>query len=378
MKTILDLPLSINTLLFFMLIPFLYFGYQTAYWYNRDKLRNLDFLFRLLVVGLSILVMSKLFSASSQWSWTEMQIIFMHLAPLLLSLLIASNTMDKRIERAVDKAQGRGEEKKKAPTPKAENLSIEKLGWDDVVINEGLKEELLSVTELLQDSKVAKQYGIEIPKGILLYGPPGNGKTTVAKVIANTAGLAFFPLRTDEIVSKWVGESEKNLTALFNAAKKAAPSVIFIDEVDSIGKSRSGTQAWADNLLNHMLQLIDGVVKTEGIYVIAATNRPDLVDDALKRPGRLSKMIEVPLPDIGSRTKLFTLFLSKLQLAETLDIDALAEITEGMSGAELQHICNQAGLNSFKRESQSKGKRQYVVTFDDFDLALREHLLGAR
>ncbi|MCL4136236.1 UNVERIFIED_CONTAM: hypothetical protein GTU68_039688 [Idotea baltica] len=253
------------------------------------------------------------------------------------------------------------------------NNLIKKVSWDEIIIDKKLKDEIQSVVELLKNPKNAHKYGIEPPKGILLSGPPGNGKTMVAKVIANTANLNFFHLDSSEIVSKWVGDSEKNLSALFNAAKRHKPSVIFIDEIDSIGRQRSGNsgQPWAENLLNHLLQQMDGVVSSEGLYVIGATNRDDLVDDALKRAGRLNRVIRVDPPGSDARIDLFYLYLSKLNLGEDIDVNILARITEGCSGADIKEICNQAGLNAFKREGHLKNK-SYTVNRDDLQLALQK------
>ncbi len=180
----------------------------------------------------------------------------------------------------------------------------------------------------------------------------------------------------DEVVSKWVGESEKNLSALFQAAQKHAPAVIFIDEIDSIGKARGGESnaVWAENLLNHLLQLIDGVIRCDGLYIVGATNRADLVDPALTRSGRLNKSIAVPLPSFEQRIQLFQLFLQKLHLSDAINIEALASITEGKSGADIKAICNQAGINAFKRESAEE-KRNYLVHYEDLEIALAEHLV---
>jgi SpoVK/Ycf46/Vps4 family AAA+-type ATPase len=173
-----------------------------------------------------------------------------------------------------------------------------------------------------------------------------------------------------------VGESEKNLTRLFQAAAKHAPSVIFIDEIDAIAKNRAeGNAQHADNLLNHLLQLIDGVVAREGVYVIGATNRADLVDPALKRGGRLNKVIEVPLPSYDARLALFGMYLSKLPLSQAVDIHKVAKATDGKCAADIKEICNQAGLNAFKRES-ARGSREYSVTPADLDMAVDEWVRG--
>lgn len=366
-----EIKLNLMTLLAFNAVPFVYFGYHAKYWWNKSKLRTFDFILGLICSGLSVFVLLRLVDAMSRQSNHSQQLLFLHLAPLILTFFIVAQGKKIGAPVAVGEASSLQQSEGYNPTPM--NREIRRLGWDDLIIDDHLKAELISVMELLKDPKTAIKYGIEVPKGILFQGPPGTGKTTIAKVIANTAGLSFFALQTNEIVSKWVGESEKNLTILFNAAVKNAPSVIFIDEIDSIGKTRSGNQVWADNLLNHLLQLVDGVIAREGLYIIGATNRSDLVDPALKRAGRLNKTIEIPLPDYEARVKLFYLYMSKLRLAEEVNLNVLADVTEGKSGADIKEICNQAGLNAFKRESGDK-RRRYTVNNHDIETALQEFL----
>jgi len=370
-----SIHLSLSTLLVLFALPFLYFGYHARYWYRPDLQKRFDLMLFLASLLVSAFILTKL-ARNSDAGRDYIMLCLLHLAPAALTLLILSQSkgfVPAKYKRAVDG------EKKEADSyqPLPLNDQVEALSWDDLVIEDHLKEELLLVIQLLHDANTAKKYGIQAPKGILLYGPPGTGKTTIAKVMARTAGLNFFALKVDEVVSKWVGESEKNLSKLFRAAQKYAPSVIFIDEVDSIGKSRGGhNQQWAENLLNHLLQLIDGVIKTEGLYIIAATNRAELVDPALLRAGRLSKMIEVPNPDFESRAKLFAVHLSKLKLEAGIDLHELAQISDGRSGAEIKEVCNRAGLNAFKRESGNK-RKEYLVTKNDVERALHE-VLGSK
>lgn len=367
------LELTLTTLLVTNVIPFLYFIYHTSYWYDPRKLQRLDVLLMMVSMLAALFVGAKLVNLNRGGGREEIQMALLHLAPLVLTVILIADGRKKGRGTRGNKVPAKPGEGKDSSGFKPVSEKIERISWDDLVINVDLKRELLSVIDLLKDPRSAKQYGIDCPKGILLAGPPGNGKTTIAKVMAKNAGLAFFALRADEVISKWVGESEKNLTALFAAANSHKPAVIFIDEVDSIGKARGHGQSWADNLLNHLLQLVDGVIKQEGLYIIAATNRPDLVDDALKRPGRLDKVFTIPQPDLQSRMTLFRLFLSKLKLAEDVDLESLAYVTDGRSGADIKGICNQAGLNAYKRESGTK-KRDYLVTYDDIELALNEFL----
>jgi SpoVK/Ycf46/Vps4 family AAA+-type ATPase len=369
--------LTIYTLFFVSLIPFVYFAYRYRFAYRPDTLKAWDFCLLLTAVFVLLVLFAKLVKDPQGWKSLPLQTLYLlHAMPAITVLLL----LKFHTVRVVSASSGAKVKDMSDPhsnyTPVPINKEIESMTWNDIIIDPKTQNELIVLVELLKDPKSTSKYGIEVPKGVLLAGPPGTGKTTIAKVIANTAGLSFFALRLDEVVSKWVGESEKNLSRLFQAAQKHAPSLIFIDEVDSIGAQRSGKQAYSDNTLNHLLQLIDGVIKSNGVNVIAATNRPDLVDSALKRAGRLNRIIEIPLPDFGSRRLLFQLYMSRMHLEEQLNIDLLAKITEGKSAADIKGICNQAGLNAFKRETV-RGKREYKVSHEDMKAALQE-MIGAQ
>lgn len=378
MQAILEYQLTLYTLLGAMLLPFGYFIVQYVYRFRPDLIKMWQFILSSIATIVGLIVLVKLTKAPGE-TREENLLAFLHIIPCILSCFISSApqiamAMAQGAGGGSGKSRGEGGVQNWAPIPVKKG--IEPLTWDDVILDPDTKSELAVLCELLRDPKAPEKYGIDVPKGVLLSGPPGTGKTTIAKVIANCAGLSFFVLRSDQIVSKWVGESEKNLSALFQAAQRHAPSLIFIDEVDSIGAQRgSGDQGWKDNLLNHMLQLIDGVVKSKGVHVVAATNRPDLVDSALKRAGRLNRTIEIPLPDQGARKQLFQLYMSKLTLEQAVDMDQLAEVTEGKSGADIKAICNQAGLNAFRRETGQGGKREYKVTHHDLQVALENFLV---
>ncbi len=347
-----------------------------------DRIKLCNLIVNTVSILVCILVVFRLINALRYGEYSDLELIFLHLGPPLLALLAISRSKNLGLPAAVRNMTAT------ALTPpdsgykpsKVEASQIDDINWDDLIINNEVKKELLSVIDLLKNPKTALQYGIKVPKGILLNGPPGTGKTTIARAIAKTAGLSFFALRSDEIVSKWVGESEKNLSRLFDSAKANAPAVIFIDEIDSLGKKRSDKNAsHSDNLLNHLLQLMDGVIKSEGIYIVAATNRADLVDEALKRAGRLNRVIEIPLPDLESRQKLFALYSRNLHLSYDIDLNALAAATGGNSAADIKEICNQAALHAFQRESDSANSggyksadRDFMITSADIETSLEK------
>lgn len=369
-----EFELSRMTLLVVMLLPFIYYSYQAKFWYLPERLKLLDIIVSSGAIGLSILVAIKIAVSAKVRDSEQIQYALLHIGPLALTLMAMSRDRKRGTGLGVPNGPVAPQPSKSESdyAPRARNADVEELSWDDIIIDDSTRDELQSVITLLKDPSLAKDYGIAVPKGILLNGPPGTGKTTIAKVVANMAGLSFFVLRANEIVSKWVGESEKNLTKLFETAQANTPAVIFIDEIDTLGKKRSeGNAAHSDSLLNHLLQLIDGVVKAEGVYVIGATNRGDLVDEALRRAGRLNRIIEIPLPDLEGRKKLFGLYLSKLKTSADVDLEALAEATDGNSGADIKALCSQGGLNAFQREKNLPEKsRRQIVTSADLEAAL--------
>ena len=372
MVSIHDIQLSELTLLIAFILPFAYYGYQARYWFDPDKLRFFDFLLQAFSFLVGLLVAWKIYYIVVGEDLKGLPLALLHFCPVVLVFLAVSRGKGLGASARVEGGGAAPRADDTGYDPTVKNDEIEIVAWDDLIIGQETKDELMSVINLLKNPQNAKQYGIALPKGILFNGPPGTGKTTIAKAVATMAGLNFFVLRANEIVSKWVGESEKNLTKLFEAAQKNAPSIIFVDEIDSLGKRRSDNNAsHSDNLLNHLLQLIDGVLKAEGLYVIGATNRADLVDEALRRAGRLNRVIEIPLPDREARERLFEVYSRNLILDDDVDLSLLAKVTEGNSGADIKAICNQAGLRAYQREQALPTNQKTMrVTSVDVEHAL--------
>lgn len=365
------IPVSLTSLIILLMLPLVHFILQRRYWYNEKWLRFVDFGFLAFSICVAAMLSTRLMQGFGVLSIETRKLYFAHIiAVFVLGAFV-------RLRRGVSpkviarySQQGGGPNKKYSPKPI--NNEIQKLGWEDLIINPELREELMSLMQLLKDPRAAQSYGIEAPKGILLSGPPGTGKTTIAKVIANTAGFSLFVVSLDEIVSDWLGESEKNLTKLFEAARRKAPAIIFVDDLDGVGKPCLGTtRQWSDSLFNQFLCLIDRLSATEGLYLVAATNQPDRVDPALRRPGRITKEIVISLPDFSARKQLFEMYLQKLKLKAVVDPNYLASITEGRSVAAIKEVCNQAGLRAFKRGALSK-ERSHNVLLDDVEQALNE------
>ncbi|MDA3855559.1 MAG: CDC48 family AAA ATPase [Candidatus Woesearchaeota archaeon] len=244
--------------------------------------------------------------------------------------------------------------------------------WDSIGGLEDAKRDLKEMVEMpLREPEVFREAGIKAPKGILLSGPSGTGKTLLAKAVATESEANFISVKGPELVSKWVGESEKAVREIFKKAKQVAPCVIFFDEFDSIASARGGSNNdSADKIVNQLLTELDGIEELTGVSIIAATNRADLIDDALKRPGRLDSIIEIGLPDEKTREAIFKIHTKNMPLFKDVKIIELAKLTDKFSGAEIEGVCQKAGLFAIR---ERKSKEERIDVFNKyFDLAIKE------
>jgi transitional endoplasmic reticulum ATPase len=257
-----------------------------------------------------------------------------------------------------------------------------KLGWDDLILTADTKRKLQLVEQMIENPQIVRQLGIAPPSGILLSGPPGTGKTTVARVLASETEASFFAVSAADIFAKWLGESEQRVKELFARARARVPAIIFIDEIDAITERRGEGDSAGDRVRNAVVNMflaeMDGLDSSTRVFVIGATNRPELLDEALMRPGRLGERIEIPLPDAAGRRAMLALFTKKMRLAASVDLGLLAAQTEGASGALLKGLCTLAGRNALVRELDARGIALAVsgvapaVTQEDFAKALGE------
>jgi transitional endoplasmic reticulum ATPase len=238
---------------------------------------------------------------------------------------------------------------------------VEHWTWDALILPEPTKAQLKQLQAVIEDPESARRFGIDPPTGLLLAGPPGTGKTTVAKVLAAQAHCSFYPVSGADVMSKWVGESEGNIRRLFERARANRPSIIFIDEIDAVAGRRGAVEVH-DTQVNQLLAEIDGVAGQRGVFVIGASNRPDQIDAAMLRGGRLSRTIILGLPDEPGRLALLRLGTARMPTVD-VRLDELARDTEGMSPADLKAMCQEAGLAALARDAPS-------VTHDDFTEAL--------
>ncbi|ANF21948.1 CDC48 family AAA ATPase [Thermococcus piezophilus] len=263
-------------------------------------------------------------------------------------------------------------------------LEVPNVRWDDIGGLEDVKQELKEAVEWpLKYPEAFLGLGITPPKGILLYGPPGTGKTLLAKAVATESEANFIAIRGPEVLSKWVGESEKNIREIFRKARQAAPTVIFIDEIDAIA-SRRGTDVnrVTDRLINQLLTEMDGIAENSGVVVIAATNRPDIIDPALLRPGRFDRMILVPAPDEKARLEILKVHTRNVPLAGDISLEELAKRTEGYTGADIAAVVREAAMLAMRKALQEgiikpgmkadEIRRKVKVTMKDFEEALEK------
>jgi cell division protease FtsH len=243
----------------------------------------------------------------------------------------------------------------------------------DVAGYNGVKLEISEVVDFLKSPGRFKEIGAKIPKGVLLVGPPGTGKTLLARAVAGEAGVPFLSVSGSDFMEMFVGVGASRVRDLFQTARKQAPAIIFVDEIDSIGRKRGaglgGGHDEREQTLNQMLSEMDGFDATEGVVMMAATNRPDILDPALLRPGRFDRQIVVPLPDLEERKPILVVHSREKRMASDVDLDVVARGTPGMSGADLANLVNEAALHAVRRGSQ-------MIEMRDFDAARDRVLMG--
>jgi len=245
--------------------------------------------------------------------------------------------------------------------------------FSDVAGYAGVKQEISEVVDFLKSPGRFREIGARIPKGVLLVGPPGTGKTLLARAVAGEAGVPFLSVSGSDFMEMFVGVGASRVRDLFQTARKQAPAIIFVDEIDSIGRKRGaglgGGHDEREQTLNQMLSEMDGFDSAEGVVMMAATNRPDILDPALLRPGRFDRQIVVPLPDLEERKPILKVHSRDKRMGPDVDLDVVARGTPGMSGADLANLVNEAALHAVRRGSQ-------VIQMRDFDAARDRVLMG--
>jgi len=250
-------------------------------------------------------------------------------------------------------------------------VQVPNVGWNDVGGLDEAADKLREGVELpLKHPEAFRRLGIRPAKGFLLYGPPGTGKTMLAKAAARESEANFIATKSSDLLSKWYGESEQQIARLFARARQVAPTVIFIDELDSLVPARGGglgEPQVTERVVNTILSEMDGLEELNNVVLIGATNRPNLIDPALLRPGRFDELVYVGVPDTAGRRQILAIHTGHMPLAKDVDLDSLAQRTERFTGADLEDLTRRAGLTALRRGIDST-----IVTMADFETALRD------
>lgn len=298
--------------------------------------------------------------------WTT---VLINLLPLVIFMGVWYWLARGMSGRGAGGAMGFGKSKAKLMTEVAGKVT-----FDDVAGVDEAKEDLQEVVDFLKDPKKFERLGGRIPRGVLLVGSPGCGKTMLARAIAGEAGVPFFSISGSDFVEMFVGVGASRVRDMFDQAKKNAPCIIFVDEIDAVGRSRGvglgGGNDEREQTLNQLLVEMDGFEANEGIIIIAATNRPDVLDAALMRPGRFDRQIQVPMPDFIGREKILKVHARKVPLGPDVDLKVVARGTPGFSGADLMNLVNEAALLAARRSKR-------IVTKQEFEDARDKILMGA-
>ncbi|MCA3668982.1 MAG: ATP-dependent zinc metalloprotease FtsH, partial [Methylobacterium sp.] len=277
--------------------------------------------------------------------------------------------MSRQMQNGAGRAMGFGKSRARLLTEAHGRVT-----FDDVAGIDEAKEDLQEIVEFLRDPQKFQRLGGRIPRGVLLVGPPGTGKTLTARAVAGEANVPFFTISGSDFVEMFVGVGASRVRDMFAEAKKNAPCIIFIDEIDAVGRHRGaglgGGNDEREQTLNQLLVEMDGFEANEGIIIIAATNRPDVLDPALLRPGRFDRQIVVPLPDVNGRDKILKVHARKVPLAPDVDLHVLARGTPGFSGADLMNLVNEAALMAARRNRR-------LVTMKEFEDAKDKVMMGA-
>ena len=304
---------------------------------------------------------------------TESSNPFLSLLPILLPFVLIIGLfwwMQRRAQGQMSGIMSIGRSKAKTYTTERPET-----GFDDIAGYKGVKQEITEVVDFLKGPDRFAAVGARIPKGVLLVGPPGTGKTLIARAVAGEAGVPFLSVTGSDFMEMFVGVGASRVRDLFQTARKLGRAIIFIDEIDSIGRKRGaglgGGHDEREQTLNQMLAEMDGFEATEGIVMMAATNRPDILDPALLRPGRFDRQVVVPLPEFEERSAILAVHAKDKSIDPNIDLETVAKGTPGMSGADLANLVNEAALNAVRMDRES-------ITQEDFEAARDRVLMGQR